>query len=97
MKFRVAVAPVDDTDYESGKTKTRDGLPVRVLQVTAMFAGEAEVWRVRTTSDVGALSQDDAVELRGLTALAWQMDGRSGLAYAAEAVVPIGAKPTGAK
>lgn len=54
-------------------------------QLVALGEGEAEIIRVAVPGDPG-VSQGEMVRVEGLTAQAWEMEGRSGMAFRAQAI-----------
>ena len=57
------------------------------VQLVALGDGEAEIIRVAVPGDPG-VSQGEMVRVEGLTAQAWEMEGRSGMAFRATAIRP---------
>jgi hypothetical protein len=57
------------------------------VQLVALGDGEAEIIRVAVPGDP-SVSQGVMVRVEGMTAQAWEMDGRSGMAFRATAVQP---------
>jgi hypothetical protein len=55
------------------------------VQVVAMGDGEADIIRVVVAGDPG-VKQAEMVRVDGLTAQAWEMDGRNGMAFRATAI-----------
>jgi hypothetical protein len=58
------------------------------VQLVALGEGDAEIIRVAVPGDP-KLSQGEVVQVDGLTAQAWEMDGRSGMAFRARAIAPM--------
>jgi hypothetical protein len=78
--------------FEEGKP--RDSWASRVdengevlcrVQVVALGDGEAEIIRVSVPGDPG-VKQGEMVRVEGMTAQAWEMDGRNGMAFRATAI-----------
>jgi hypothetical protein len=55
------------------------------LQLVALGDGEAEIIRVSVPGEP-AVKQGEMVRVEGMTAQAWEMDGRSGMAFRATAI-----------
>jgi hypothetical protein len=55
------------------------------VQLVALGDGEAEIIRVAVPGDP-TVSQGDMVRVDGMTAQAWEMEGRSGMAFRALAI-----------
>src|ERR1700755_516449 len=58
------------------------------VQVVALGDGEAEIIRVSVPGDPG-VKQGEMVRVEGMTAQAWEMDGRNGMAFRATAIRSI--------
>src|SRR3954465_7670928 len=92
LKFLV-VAPAEPLrQYEEGKPREAwaprtdvNGEVLWRVQLVALGDGEAEIIRVAVPGDPRA-GQGEMVSLDGLTAQAWELDGRSGMAVRAQAV-----------
>jgi hypothetical protein len=61
------------------------------VQVVAMGGGEADIVRVVVPGDPG-VKQAEMVRVDGLTAQAWEMDGRNGMAFRATAIRSMSAR-----
>jgi hypothetical protein len=92
LKFLV-VAPAEPLrQYEEGKPREAwaprtdvNGEVLWRVQLVALGDGEAEIIRVAVPGDP-KVGQGEMVVVDGLTAQAWEMDGRSGMAFRAQAV-----------
>jgi hypothetical protein len=92
LKF-LAVAPAEPLkQYEEGKPREawapRTDVNGEVLwraQLVALGDGEAEIIRVAVPGDPN-VSQGEMVRVEGLTAQAWEMGDRSGMAFRATAI-----------
>jgi hypothetical protein len=92
LKFLV-VAPAEPLrQYEEGKPREAwaprtdvNGEVLWRVQLVALGDGEAEIIRVAVPGDPH-VAQGEMVAVDGLTAQAWEMDGRSGTAFRAHAV-----------
>lgn len=88
LRFLV-VAPAEPLkQYEEGKPREswapRTDINGEVLwrvQLVALGDGEADIIRVAVPGDPG-VGQGEMVRVEGMTAQAWEMDGRSGMAFA---------------
>ena len=74
-KPRDAWAPRVD---ENGEVLSR-------VQVVALGDGEAEIIRVSVPGDPG-VAQGEMVRVEGMTAQAWEMEGRNGMAFRAASI-----------
>src|SRR3954452_129853 len=63
-------------------------------QLVALGDGEAEIIRVSVPGDP-KVAQGEIVALDGLTAQAWEMDGRSGTAFRAQAIRSASSRTSG--
>src|SRR5688500_6589138 len=96
LKFLV-VAPAEPLrQYEEGKPREawapRTDVNGEVLwraQLVALGDGEAEIIRVAVPGDPN-VSQGEMVRVEGMTAQAWEMEGRSGMAFRAQAIRSTG-------
>jgi hypothetical protein len=101
LKFLV-VAPAEPLrQYEEGKPRDAwaprtdvNGEVLWRVQLVALGEGEAEIIRVAVPGDPN-VAQGEMVALDGLTAQAWEMDGRSGTAFRAQAVKSASSRASG--
>jgi hypothetical protein len=92
LKFLV-VAPAEPLrQYEEGKPREAwaprtdgNGEVLWRAQLVALGDGEAEIIRVAVAGDP-KVGQGEMVAVDALTAQAWEMDGRSGMAFRAQAI-----------
>lgn len=61
------------------------------MQLVALGEGEAEIIRVAVPGDPN-LAQGEMVRVAGMTAQAWEMEGRTGMAFRAQAIEPVGGR-----
>ncbi|HWK25133.1 MAG TPA: hypothetical protein VNS09_01130 [Solirubrobacter sp.] len=80
-KPREASAPRVD---ENGEVLSR-------VQVVALGDGEAEIIRVTVAGDPG-VKQGEMVRVEGMTAQAWEMDDRNGMAFRAASIRSVNAR-----
>ena len=103
LKFLV-VAPAEPLkQYEEGKPReawaARTDVNGEVLwrvQLVALGEGEAEIIRVAVPGEPN-VGQGEMVTVEGLTAQAWEMDGRSGMAFRAAAMTAAKPRAVGEK
>src|SRR6187455_2114852 len=101
LKFLV-VAPAEPLrQYEEGKPREawaprtdKNGEVLWGVQLVALGDGEAEVIRVSVVGDP-RVAQGEMVRVDQLTAQAWEMDGRSGMAFRALAVASAAGRTSG--
>jgi hypothetical protein len=87
------VAPAEPLrQYEEGKPREAwaprtdvNGEVLWRVQLVALGDGEAEIIRVAVPGDPN-VGQGEMVALDALTAQPWEMDGRSGMAFRAQAI-----------
>ena len=92
LRFLV-VAPAEPLrQYEEGKPREAwaprtdvNGEVLWRVQLVALGDGEAEIIRVAVPGDP-KVGQGEMVSVDGLTAQAWEMEGRSGMAFRASAI-----------
>src|SRR3954471_16823478 len=92
LQFLV-VAPAEQLrQYEEGKPREAwapridaSGEVLWRVQLVALGDGEAEIIRVAVPGDPN-VTQGEMVRVEGMTAQAWEMDGRSGMAFRATAI-----------
>lgn len=84
----VSTDPAQAKTDQEGVIKTdREGRPLQLVPVLVMVEGEkSETLIVSVPGPVPTLPEFVDVEFVGLTAQAWSMSGRSGVAFAAESV-----------
>ncbi len=90
VAFSVTKAPEPRKDFGKDVQKVdRDtGRPQWVVEVLAMDAERGEVIRVTVTGDQPKVSQGQPVSFSDLEAIAWNNNGKSGVAYRAANVQP---------
>jgi hypothetical protein len=102
LTFLVVAAPVPVRDFESGRAKLEDGVPLFSVRVVAMDpgSGEAEIINVKVPGEPVGLVPGQPVVLRELTAQPWSIGDKSGVAFRAigvEAVTAAAGARNGAK
>ncbi len=103
LRFLV-VAPAEELrQFEEGKPREAwarrtdaNGEVLWRVQVVALGDGDAEIIRVTVAGDP-KVGQGEMVRVQGMTQQAWEMDGRSGMAFRAVAIQPVGPRTTGAE
>jgi hypothetical protein len=103
LKFLV-VAPAEPLrQFEEGKPREawapRTDVNGEILwraQLVALGDGEAEIIRVAVPGDPN-VSQGEMVRVEGMTAQAWEMEGRSGMAFRAVAIRSASSRERGAE
>jgi hypothetical protein len=101
LQFLV-VAPAEPLkQFEEGKPREAwaprvdgNGEVLWRVQLVALGDGEADIIRVSVAGDPN-VGQGEMVRVEGMTAQAWEMDGRSGTAFRATAIQP--ARPRAAE
>ncbi len=88
--FTVTKAPEPRKDFGKDQQKVdRDtGRPQWVVEVLAQDPDRGEVIRVTVTGDQPKVSQGQPVRFEDLEAIAWNNNGKSGVAYRAAAIHP---------
>ena len=99
LQFLVVAAAEPLKQYEEGKP--RESWAPRVdtngeilwrVQLVALGDGEAEIIRVAVPAS--PLGQGEMVRVEGMTAQAWEMEGRSGMAFRATAILSVNTRAT---
>src|SRR4051794_5752479 len=95
LQFLVVAAAEPLKQYEEGKPRESwaprvdtNGEVLWRVQLVALGDGEAEIIRVAVPGDP-KLGQGEMVRVEGMTAQAWEMEGRSGMAFRATAIEPL--------
>jgi hypothetical protein len=99
LQFLV-VAPAEPLrQYEEGKPREAwaprtdaNGELLWRVQLVALGEGEAEIIRVAVPGEP-KVAQGEIVRVDGLTAQAWEMEGRSGMAFRARAIASSSERP----
>lgn len=87
MTFLLVKDAVPVRDFETKRAKANaDGVPLFQVQLVAMGDGEAEILSVKVPGEPEGLTAGGPVTVEGLTAQAWSVEGKSGVAFYAEAV-----------
>jgi hypothetical protein len=99
LQFLVVAAAEPLKQFEEGKPREAwaprvdtNGEVLWRVQLVALGDGEAEIIRVAVPGDPN-VGQGEMVRVDGMTAQAWEMEGRSGMAFRASAIHV--AKPRG--
>ncbi|MGH3925081.1 MAG: hypothetical protein ACRDTT_19835 [Pseudonocardiaceae bacterium] len=95
VDFVVSRAPTPKNDNDGRqKTDRETGAPLHVTEVVAMDETGAEVIKV-TTAGEPRVAKRQLVTVVRLVATPWTIDGRGGVAFRADAIIPIPATPAG--
>jgi hypothetical protein len=95
LQFLVVAAAEPLKQFEEGKP--REAWAPRVdtngeilwrVQLVALGDGEAEIIKVAVPGDP-SVAQGEMVRVDGMTAQAWEMEGRSGMAFRAAAIQSV--------
>jgi len=88
--FTVTRAPEPRKDFGKDQQKVdRDtGRPQWVVEVLALDSERGEVIRITVTGDQPKVNQGQPVRFEDLEAIAWNNNGKSGVAYRAAAIHP---------
>jgi len=95
LQFLTVRAAEPQRQYEEGKRREErapktdaNGEVLWQVELVALGDGEAEIIRVSAPGDPN-VKQGEMVRVEGMTAQAWEMDGRSGTSFRASAVRPV--------
>jgi hypothetical protein len=101
LKFLVVAEAEPLRQYEEGKPREAwaprtdvNGEVLWRVQLVALGDGEAEIIRVAVPGDP-KVAQGEMVAVDALTAQAWEMDGRSGMAFRAQAIRSAAGRSSG--
>ncbi len=92
MTFLVGASaePIRERGTNRPRTDTETGEPLFAVQLVALIEGRANVITVKVPGEPPALPQGAPVRVLGLVATPWTMEGRSGVAFRARRVEPLG-------
>ena len=88
--FTVTKAAEPRTEYGSGQQKMNRAtkLPEWTVEVLALDSERGEVIRVTVTGDQPKVNPGQTVRFEALEAIAWNNNGKAGVAYRAAAIHP---------
>ena len=91
VSFTCTRAPEQRLNFDTGRPRVdkATGVPLWLVQVMALDESGGDVISV-TVAGEPQVSAGRAVTVTGLVALPWSQDGRSGIAYRAEAITQTG-------
>ena len=91
VSFTCTRAPDQRANFDTGQPRMdkATGLPLWLVQVMALDESGGDVISV-TVAGEPKVSVGRAVTVTGLVALPWSQDGRSGIAYRADAITQAG-------
>jgi hypothetical protein len=91
VSFTCTRAPQQRVNFDTGQPRVdkATGLPLWLVQVMALDESGGDVISV-TVAGEPKVSTGRAVTVTGLVALPWSQDGRSGIAYRADAIAEAG-------
>jgi hypothetical protein len=89
VSFTCTRVPEQRVSFDTGQPRVdkATGLPLWLVQVMALDESGGDVISV-TVAGEPKVSAGGAVTVTGLVALPWSQDGRSGIAYRADAITP---------
>lgn len=93
IRFTCGTAPQPVKDYGTGSQKAdENGEPLFAVGVLAMANGEAELISVKVPGKVHAgVVPGAAVQVDGLVAAHWSVEGKSGLYFRCSRIEPVAA------
>ena len=91
VSFTCTRAPEQRVNFDTGRPRVdkATGVPLWLVQVMALDESGGDVISVTVVGEP-QVSAGRAVTVTGLVALPWSQDGRSGIAYRAEAITQTG-------
>jgi hypothetical protein len=103
LQFLVVAEAEPQRQFEVGKPReawaprtTVDGEILWRVQLVALGDGEADIIRVSVPGDPN-VKQGEMVKVDGLSAQAWEMDGKSGVSFRAMAIRPVNQRAAAAE
>jgi hypothetical protein len=95
VDFVVSRAPQPKNDNDGRQKSDREtGAPLHVTELVAMDDTGAEVIKV-TTAGEPRVAKRQLVTVARLVATPWNIDGRGGVAFRADGIVPVASTPAG--
>ena len=96
VSFVCTRSPEQRLAFDTGQPKTdrETGLPLWQVQLMALDASGGDVFAVTVPGDPN-ISVGQPVQVEGLVALPWSQEGRSGIAFRADAIRASGAPLAG--
>ena len=92
LTFLLVAAAVPVRDFDTGRAKLEDGVPLFSVRLVAMGAGEAEIITVKVPGEPVGLVPGQPVALAELTAQPWSIGDKSGVAFRALGIQPAAAR-----
>ena len=83
LTFLLVAAPVPVRDFDTGRAKIEDGVPLFSVRLVAMGTGGAEIINVKVPGEPVGLVPGQQVVLAELTAQPWSIGDKSGVAFRA--------------
>ena len=92
MSFLVGAGaePIRERGTNRQRTDPETGEPLFAVRLVALIEGRANVITVKVPGQPPALPQGAQVRVHGLLATPWTMEGRSGVAFRAARIEPLG-------
>jgi hypothetical protein len=95
VDFVVSRAPLPKNDNDGRQKADREtGAPLHVTELVAMDDSGAEVIKVTTAGEPRVVKRQ-LVSVARLVATPWNIDGRGGVAFRADGIVPMPSTPAG--
>jgi hypothetical protein len=98
LQFLVVAGAEPLKQFEEGKPReawaprlNTNGEVLWRVELVALGDGQAQIIRVAVPGDPG-VGQGEMVRVEGMTAQAWEMEGRSGMAFRAAAIRSVSAR-----
>lgn len=92
MTFLVGASaePIRERGTNRPRTDAETGEPLFAVQLVALIEGRANVITVKVPGEPRSVPQGAPVRVVGLVATPWTMEGRSGVAFRATRIEPLG-------
>ena len=99
LSFIAGSDPAGVLDMEGRqRTDKATDQPLWGLDLVALGGRDgAEVWHVRMAGEPKGISMGQPVNVQGLTAMTWEIDGRHGVSFRVDGLEPAGGAPKSAQ
>ncbi len=77
------------SDIETGELKSINGMPVHTVSIALIRDDNPTTIDVRVIGEVPSLTAGTPVEVVGLTLTPWEINGRHGISFQADAIRPV--------
>jgi hypothetical protein len=76
-------------DFETKRPKAdANGEPIYMVDLVVIAEGSPQIWPVKVSGEPKGVAVGQLVKVSGLVAAPWSMEGRSGVSFRADTVLP---------